>query len=48
MVPWKRVWQRFGGGIVVSRTVYDWAQDVAVLPAPVFLALLEEHPRRTV
>jgi predicted AAA+ superfamily ATPase len=38
----------FGRGVVVSRTMFDWHPDVAVIPAPVFLALLQEHPRRTI
>ena len=36
----------FGRGIVVSRSVFDWTEDVPVIPAPVFLAALRERPRR--
>lgn len=36
----------FGRGVVVSRSLFDWAEDVPVLPAPVFLAALSEQPRR--
>ena len=36
----------FGRGLVVSRSTFDWAEDVAILPAPVLLAALDEKPRR--
>lgn len=36
----------FGKGIVVSRSVFDWADDVPVIPAAVLLASLSEQPRR--
>jgi hypothetical protein len=39
----RRVFRR---GVVVSRSAFDWAEDVPVIPAPVFLAALSERPRR--
>jgi predicted AAA+ superfamily ATPase len=36
----------FGRGIVVSRSVFDWADDVPVIPVSVFLASLAERSRR--
>jgi len=36
----------FRRGIVVTRSVFDWADDVVIVPAPVLLAALSESPRR--
>lgn len=36
----------FGDGAVVTRTVYDWADDVPVIPLGVFLAAVGDRPQR--
>lgn len=38
--------QRFGDGLVLSRTVFDWRPDVATIPVWAFLAGLREQPER--
>lgn len=36
----------FGAGLVTSRSVFDWDSHVPIVPLPVFLAALQEHPER--
>lgn len=36
----------FGRGMVLTRTVFDWDEDVPAVPAAVLLAALAERPRR--
>ena len=40
--------QRFRKGLVLSRTVFDWRADIAILPVWSFLAGLREEPHRTI
>lgn len=40
--------QRFGEGLVLSRTVFDWRPHVATIPVWAFLAGLREQPQRRV
>lgn len=40
--------QRFSQGLVLSRTVFDWRPDIAVVPVWAFLAGLCEQTRRTI
>lgn len=40
--------QRFGEGLVLSRTVFDWRPQVATIPVWAFLAGLREQPQRRV
>lgn len=44
----RAILQRFGDGLVLSRTVFDWRPDVATLPVWAFLAGLREEPERKV
>lgn len=43
----RAIQQRFGGGIVLSRTVFDWRPGLVTLPAHVFLAGLRERAERS-
>jgi predicted AAA+ superfamily ATPase len=36
----------FGAGLVTSRTAFDWNPKVPIVPLPVLLAVLREHPER--
>ena len=40
--------QRFRKGLVLSRTVLDWREDIAILPVWLFLAGLREEAHRTI
>lgn len=42
----RAIQQRFGTGLVLSRTVFDWRPDVATLPTWAFLAGTREQPER--
>ncbi len=43
----KAIRQVFGRGVIATKSEFAWDADIPAIPSPVFLAAIEERPRRT-